>query len=137
MKIIRCAILSLLLSSSFAGSVLINNNSACTLVRVGQGALPEVHHHTAPDTILPHSQARIEASITKPISGDILGFFDIYSLSCTGHEAMLIINGDSLMWFADLDINDKVSLYLPGGSEWEEEMSGAYGEKLVLVDSHQ
>jgi len=136
MKIIRCIILSILLTSSFAGTVFINNNSACTLVRVGQGALPEVRHHTAPDTILPHSQARIEVSM-KPISGDILGFFDIYSLTCADHEAMLFINGDHLMWFADLDINDKVSLYLPGGNYAEEEIEGAYSEKLVLVDSHQ
>ena len=140
MKISRIFILLSLVSSSFAATISIDNQSSCVLKKLGGGQVPEVKGHQSPDSIPAHARATITADISHYSHRDEEDeeydpFFDIYLIRCAGKESSLFISGAASGWYANLE--GDVPLSLPGGvSEYdlEEFTDGSYDKSVVLVD---
>ena len=136
MKISRIFILLSLVSSSFAATISIDNQSSCVLKKLGTGQLPQVKGHQSPDSIPAHARATIKADISQ-YSGKDDGydpFFDIYLIRCAGKESSLFISGAASGWYANLE--GDVPLSLPGAvSLFDIEFAdGSYDKSVVLVD---
>jgi|GEM_PF-3550797 len=137
MKLSHVLILLSLVSSSFAVTISIDNQSSCVLKKLGEGQLPEVKGHQSPDSIPAHARAAIKADISRYAGKDdgYDPFFDIYLIRCAGKESSLFISGAASGWYADLE--GDVPLSLPGGMsdyDLEEYKIDSYNRPVVLVD---
>jgi hypothetical protein len=126
MKISRAIILLSFVSSCFAVTMSVDNESACDLIRVGTGQLPEVQSHHSPDSIPAHSRATIEADLSAygQSSDEYIPFFDLYVARCGGQERAVYISGDQSTWYAEIIDDDT-----------EEFKIASYSVPLVLVDA--
>lgn len=134
MKIIRSLMLLSLISSSFAVTVSVDNQSSCSLNKIGVGQLPEVKGHKGPDHIAAHSRGVIKADISQ--SPDESAFFDIYLTRCAGKESEVFIAGEQSSWYAQLEGGVPITLRDSASEEGSEvTASGQYNIPLVLIDA--